>query len=103
MSCICWVTHAVAAPMPRTGSVWLDRVCLVPNWVSRWMVARIRLGSTCCNSIRRAGSKFAGLPASLRPAEAAKAGPCETMGAAMAVTAEAERNARRLRRFGPDK
>ena len=32
MACICWVTHAMAAPMPRTGSVWLDAVCLVPNW-----------------------------------------------------------------------
>ena len=31
MACICWVTQAVAAPMPRTGSVWLDAVCLVPN------------------------------------------------------------------------
>jgi len=27
----CANTQAVAAPMPRTGSVWLDAVCLVPN------------------------------------------------------------------------
>jgi hypothetical protein len=31
MACICWVTHVVAAPMPRTGSVWLEAVCLVPK------------------------------------------------------------------------
>jgi hypothetical protein len=38
-ACSCWVTQAVAAPMPRTGSVWLDAVCRVPNWVSRSTVA----------------------------------------------------------------
>ncbi len=31
IACICSNTQAVAAPMPRTGSVWLDAVCLVPN------------------------------------------------------------------------
>lgn len=46
MACICPNTQAVAAPMPRTGSVWLDAVCLVPNWVSRSTVAWIRAGST---------------------------------------------------------
>jgi hypothetical protein len=39
MACICSSTQAVAAPMPRTGSVWLDSVCLVPNCTSRRMVA----------------------------------------------------------------
>jgi hypothetical protein len=39
MACIWPTTQAVAAPMPRTGSVWLDAVCLVPNWVSRRIVA----------------------------------------------------------------
>ena len=47
MACICSYTQAVAAPMPRTGSVWLDAVCRVPNWVSRSTVAWIRSGSTC--------------------------------------------------------
>src|SRR5262245_10118185 len=103
-ACICCATQAVAAPMPRFGSSWLDKVCRVPNSVRRWMVAVIRLASIRCNSIRRAGSKLAGLPSRLRPADAAKAGAaCETMGAAMAVTAEAERKARRLRPFGPAK
>src|SRR5215469_9748483 len=45
MACICWVTQAVAAPMPRFGSVWLDCVCLVPNATSCWMVAWMLLGS----------------------------------------------------------
>ena len=58
MACICWVTQAVAAPMPRTGSVWLDKVCLVPNWVSRRMVAWIRLGSICLIRARNAGSNL---------------------------------------------
>src|SRR5690349_19184535 len=74
-ACICWVTQAVAAPMPRTGSVWLDAVCLVPNETSFWMVAWIRLGSICANSARRLGSKFPVFPvAEVRPAGAARAG-----------------------------
>ncbi len=44
-ACICSNTQAVAAPMPRTGSVWLDAVCLVPNWTRRRMVALMRSGS----------------------------------------------------------
>jgi hypothetical protein len=38
-------TQSVAAPMPRTGSVWLDRVCRVPNPTSFWIVAWMRSGS----------------------------------------------------------
>src|SRR5215472_2289080 len=103
MACICWVTQAVAAPMPRTGSVWLDAVCLVPNETSFSMVAWIWLGSIWLIRVRRAGSKFPVLWAAPRPAGAARAGPaCTTMGAATAVTAEAERNARRLGPFEPD-
>jgi len=71
MACICWVTHAVAAPMPRTESVWLDKVCLVPNWVSRTMVAWIRLGSICLIRAREAGSNFPVFRAEPRPAGAA--------------------------------
>ncbi len=58
MACICWVTQAVAAPIPRTGSVWLDAVCLVPNETSVSIVAWIRFGSICLISARRSGSKF---------------------------------------------
>ena len=46
MACICAVTQAVAAPMPRTGSVWLDAVCRVPKLTSFSIVAWIRSGST---------------------------------------------------------
>src|SRR5579863_10097670 len=89
--------------MPRTGSVWLDAVCLVPNWVSRRMVASIRLGSICLINARRAGSKCPVFRAEPMLAGAARAGPaCEARGTATAVTAEAERNARRLGRFEPD-
>jgi hypothetical protein len=92
MACMCWVTQVVAAPMPRTGSVWLDAVCLVPNWVSRRMVVWIRLGSIWLIRARRAGSKFPVLWAEPRPAGAARAGLAyATRGAATAVTAEAER------------
>ena len=102
-ACICWVTHAVAAPMPRTGSVWLDAVCLVPNWVSRRMVAWIRSGSICLIRARKAGSNFPVFWAGRGPAGAALAGAaCATMGTATAVTAAAERNVRRLGPFGPD-
>src|ERR1700750_51389 len=94
MACICWVTQVVAAPMPRTGSVWLDAVCLVPNWVSCWMVAWIRRGSICLLRARRDGQEFPAFLAGPRPPGAEGAGPaCETMGTATAVTAEAERNA----------
>src|SRR5438477_554252 len=41
-----------AAPMPRTGSVWLDSVCRVPKETSFWIVASIRLGSISRNSWR---------------------------------------------------
>lgn len=46
MSCSCPYTQFVAAPIPRTGSSWLEEVCLVPNETSRATVASIRLGST---------------------------------------------------------
>jgi hypothetical protein len=90
--------------MPRTGSVWLDAVCLVPNETSFSMVAWIRLGSICLIRARRAGSKFPVFVAEPTLAEAALAGAItETRGAAAtAVTAEAEMNARRLGPFEPD-
>src|SRR5215831_16271058 len=101
--CIWSNTQAVAAPMPRAGSVWLDAVCLVPNETSFSIVAWIRPGSICANSARRAGSKFPVLLAGPALAEAALAGAItETRGAAAAAAAEAERNARRLGPFEPD-
>jgi len=103
MACICWLTQAVAAPMPRTESVWLDAVCLVPNWVSRSIVAWMRLGSIRLIRARRSGSKLPVFVAGPTLAEAALAGAItETRGAAAAVTADAARNARRLGPFGPD-
>src|SRR5215472_10896485 len=92
MACICWVTQAVAAPMPRTGSVWLDAVCRVPNCVSRSIVAWIRSGSTWRSSARRAGSGSCRASAGLALARVVLV----RMGAATAVTAEADRNARRV-------
>src|SRR5215472_2024136 len=103
MACICPNTQAVAAPMPLTGSVWLDCVCLVPNEISFSMVAWIRPGSIWPIRARRAGSKFPVFPAGPALAEAALAGATtETRGAAAAVTPAAERNARRLGPFEPD-
>src|SRR5215471_8482764 len=88
--------------MPRAGSVWLEAVCLVPNVVSFSIVAWMRLGSICPISARRAGSKFPVLRAELGVTVAALADPARTtMGAVIAVAAEADRNARRLGRpFG---
>src|SRR5215472_1635456 len=103
MACIWPVTQAVAAPMPRTGSVWLDRVCLVPNCVSRWMMAWIRPGSTSRSMARRSGSNVC-CPVAAGPvsAVAALADVVRVrMGAVAAVTAEADRNARRVEPLGP--
>src|SRR5262249_16889124 len=49
------VTHLVAAPMPRFGSVWLEAVCRVPNETSLRIVARIRSGLIGRGRARRAG------------------------------------------------
>jgi hypothetical protein len=38
-ACIWSYTQVVAAPMPHTGSSWLEAVCQVPNWASRSTVA----------------------------------------------------------------
>jgi hypothetical protein len=35
------VSHVLAAPIPRCGSVWLESVCLVPNEASLRIVASI--------------------------------------------------------------
>jgi hypothetical protein len=99
--CICWVTQAVAAPMPRFGSVWLDRVCLVPKLTSFWIVALIRAGSIRPINARKAGSNTCAEPALPDLAEPAAGAALamvawETIGAATAVTADAERNARRV-------
>src|SRR5579884_743319 len=47
--CIWLSTHAVAAPIPRKGSVWLDEVCLVPKLTSFCTVAWSRVGSISAN------------------------------------------------------
>src|SRR5262245_51728479 len=102
----CSVTQAVAAPMPRTGSVWLDATCLVPNWVNRRMVAPIRLGSTCRISRRSAGPKLVSSRALPSPAGPAYAGEADkaigAATAAVAVAAEAVMNARRLGPAAPE-
>src|SRR5215472_5980323 len=90
---ICWVTQAVAAPMPRFGSVWLDAVCLVPNETSVWMVALMRLGSICCNRASKAGSGPRLWGRDEVPSDAALAAVAwETIGTVAAATAEADRN-----------
>jgi hypothetical protein len=67
------------------------------------MVAWIRFGSIRLIRARRSGSKFPVFVAGPTLAEAALVGAItETNGAAAAVTAEAERNARRLGPFGPN-
>src|SRR5215475_9054312 len=102
MACIWPSTQAVAAPIPRTGSVWLDSVCLVPNCVRRRMVAWIRRGSTSRSMARRSGSNPREVTAKPASAVAALAGVVRvSMGAAAAVTAEADRNARRVEPLGP--
>src|SRR5262249_56046747 len=91
-----------AAPMARAGRVWQAGVWLVTNCSSRSMVAWMRLGSIWLIRSRRAGSKFPVFVAEPTLAEAALAGATtETTGAATAVTAEAEGNARRLGPFEP--
>src|SRR5206468_5342538 len=90
--CIWSNTQLVAAPMPRTGSVWLDAVCRVPNETSFRIVALIRSGSISRSIARRAGSGAWRLSAG---AVSARAVPLRR-GAATAVTAEADRNARRV-------
>ena len=86
------VTHWVAAPMPRFGSVWLEAVCRVPNETSFVIVAWIRSGSICRRRSRRAGS--AADLGSLAPV-AACAEP-EMRGTVAAATADADRNTRRV-------
>src|SRR5215469_15139275 len=88
--------------MPRFGSVWLEAVCLVPNVTSFSIVAWMRFGSICLISARRFGSKMPVWVAGPGVTVAALADPARmTMGAAIAVAAEADRNARRLGPFEP--
>src|SRR5437016_12613699 len=90
--------------MPRFGSVWLEAVCLVPNWTSCWMVAWMRLGSIWRSTDNRPGSgpgrwgRCEPVPSVAAPAEV----ECETSGTAAAATAEADRNRRRLGPFEPE-
>src|ERR1700722_18226345 len=103
MACICCTTQFVAAPMPRFGSVWLDRVCLVPNPASVWMVAWMRLGSMARSTVTRSGEGLGEGRREPACAVAALAGVAwATMGAATAVTAVADRNARRLVPLGAE-
>src|ERR1700748_3309485 len=92
IACIWLNTQLVAAPMPRFGSVWLDAVCRVPNETSFSTVALIRSGSTSRSIARRPGSGAWRLSAG---SVSARAVPL-SRGAATAVTAEADRNARRV-------
>src|SRR5579863_10040568 len=92
MACISSYTQAVAAPIPRTGSVWLDAVCRVPNWTSRKIVAWMRAGSTCASRANNPSSGGCGKSAG---PEAARAAP-ESRGTATALAAEADRNFRRV-------
>jgi len=77
--------------MPRTGSVWLDAVCLVPNWTSRRIVALIRSGSISRSNARSPESGSCRMAEGAVPASAVPL----NRGAATAVTAEADRKARR--------
>ena len=97
MACICWYTHAVAAPIPRTGSVWLEEVCLVPNWTSRVMVASIRAGSISPSSRRRSASG-----SDLGSALALAGVAALSSGTATAVAAEADKNVRRVAPVRPE-
>src|ERR1700722_7301054 len=94
MACSCWYTHAVAAPIPRTGSVWLDEVCLVPNWTSRVMVASILAGSISPSSRRRSasGSDLGSVDA---PAGVAALSSGTATAVAVAVAVAAGRDGRR--------
>ena len=94
-----------AAPMPRTGIVWLDRVCRVPNWTSRVTHAWMRSPSSSSSSERRSRSVSGGVtgrpgPESGRPSpgsagrSAARAGPA--ISGAATATVLADRNARRV-------
>src|ERR1700760_681550 len=91
--------------MPRFGSVWLDAVCLVPNPASVVMMLWIRCGSISLSIFRRSGSKDCAEPAEELLAKALPAAwltaawavaVLATRGAATAVTADADRKARRL-------
>jgi hypothetical protein len=92
IACIWSNTQLVAAPMPRTGSVWLDAVCRVPNPTSFRIVALIRSGSISRSIARSPGSGAWRLSAG---SVSARAVPLRK-GAATAVTAEADRNTRRV-------
>jgi hypothetical protein len=81
-------THSVAAPIPRTGSVWDERVCLVPNptsvWIELWMlsalmsltISRVSVGTLPCSS------PFAGLVANAIVATPTRAPAASTANAA---------------------
>jgi hypothetical protein len=97
MACICCTTQFVAAPMPRFGSVWLDKVCRVPNPASVWIVAWMRLESIARSRATRSREISGRWRGEAVPVVAALADVAwDTMGAATAVTAEADRNVRRL-------
>src|ERR1700722_19212219 len=91
MACICSYTHAVAAPIPRAGSGWLDEVCRVPNWTSRVMVASILAESISPSRWRRPTSG-----SDLGNAAALAGVAALSSGTATAVTAEADKNVRRV-------
>src|SRR5258708_29306973 len=91
ISCIWAYTQAVAAPMPRTGPVWLDAVCRVPNWVSRRTIALLRAGPTRRNTARSSSLAVCPVGAGLLGADAVPV----IRGARRAVTPLAARNPRR--------
>src|SRR6201996_5478513 len=96
----CSNTQLVAAPIPRTGSVWLDAVCWVPTGPSRRIVALIRSGSIWRSSLRSSGSGCCFCPPAGRSVAATAVPP--SRGTVTAVTAEAERNARRVAPVRPE-
>src|SRR6266545_5735106 len=100
IACIRAKIQSRAAPMPRLGSSWLDRVCRVPNAASCRTVASIRLGLTCRSSWRSWRSGGCGRIATPGPAgglaAAAGAGDSGALAATPAVTTEADRRVRRL-------
>ena len=88
-----------AAPMPRTGSSWLDSVCRVPNDASLRMVASMRRASISRSSALSSRSGACGRTGWPGPREVWGAAPAAVApprtGAATAAAAETERNVRR--------
>src|SRR5215475_1191075 len=90
--------------MPRLGSVWLEAVCLVPNPASFVMMAWIRCGSIWAIAARSSflSWMWCGSEEPLWVVAASAEAAPETIGAAAAVAADADRNTRLLGPLRPE-